>query len=755
MTVLKEPAFPDARELFIQLFSEAFGAEKAGFLYDQYRFEDIAHNSRQVDFLLEHDARRVAIELVEESDSSEDFRGDALADRLLKANSMTHLGWEVYRWAVRQMKQHPKDVKEELRLFLGPHPSFQEISDFLPPQRGRSLDCSDLELRDHQIRALAALEEMRRNRESIALICHATGMGKTVTAVMDAMRCGGRTLFLAHTRELVEQAAQTFERYWPEVSTGRFMDSLRESGTHVVCGSIQSVSRNLNCFSRTAFSYLIIDEAHHAAAESYRRVLAYFRPSFTLGLTATPDRADDRSILEIFRNTAHRLDLREAVELGELTPLRCIRVRTNIDLSDVRYNSIQYNQRDLERKLYVPGRNRLIVDTWEKFCQGRRTVIFCVSVSHARQIAGMLQDRGFAAAAVSGNMNSRERQRVQERFRRGDILVLCACDLLNEGWDCPEVEVLFMARPTMSRVLYTQQLGRGMRKSPGKDFLMVFDFVDNAGRFNCPCSLHRLLHLRDYRPGQYVAAPAALRVPEAALYQRGERPEALLDWPIQVQDYELVELFSWEEEARDMISQVEFVRQVSAQEETITRYLKEGKLKADLEVPMSGGRVFRYFSRETLQSSAEKFGWTIIGDDNRKEVFLDMVRQMTMSYSYKPVLLKAILRNADPEGRVKLSDLVSDFRGFYEDRRERGLVVEKPNSLYARKEYTDREVERNILQFPFARFEGMGLMRHTRTLGIIQVEETVWNFLTEEEKEEIVRICDRKLEEYYRRIGSS
>lgn len=231
------------------------------------------------------------------------------------------------------------------------------------------------------------------------------------------------------------------------------------------------------------FDYLIVDEAHHAAADTYQKVLSYFKPAFTLGLTATPERTDDNKvILEIFKNTAHKLDIQTAVEIGELVPIRCIRIHTNIDLTKVRFNSVQYNIRDLESKIYVPERNRLIVDTWLQYVRDKRTVVFCASVKHAEQIAELFREEGIRAAAVSGSMKQSERKEFQDKFVGREVQVLCACDLLNEGWDCPETEVLFMARPTMSKVLYTQQLGRGMRLFEGKESLMVFDFVDNASK---------------------------------------------------------------------------------------------------------------------------------------------------------------------------------------------------------------------------------------------------------------------------------
>lgn len=361
-----------AEDLFIELFSDTFGAEKAGYLYSQYHFYDIYQNSRYADFVLENGPRRIAIEIDDEASHNRQIVSSGkFYDDLLKQNSMVHLGWDVYRWAVRQMQMQPDVVKDELKIFLGNHPQFKAIEDYLPQQRGKALDGAKLELKNHQKEALDALAQMRAQHETIALLYHATGTGKTVTAVMDAKACGGRVLFLAHTQELVNQAAATFARLWPEKSVGRYMESLKESDTHIVCGSIQSVALHLDAFKDDDFDYLIIDEAHHASADTYQKVLAYFKPAFTLGLTATPERADDKSILEIFKNTAHKLDIQTAVEIGELVPVRCIRIHTNIDLTRVRFNSVQYNIRDLESNIYVPERNRLIVDNMAAVCTGQ------------------------------------------------------------------------------------------------------------------------------------------------------------------------------------------------------------------------------------------------------------------------------------------------------------------------------------------------------------------------------------------------
>ena len=201
-----------------------------------------------------------------------------------------------------------------------------------------------------------------------------------------------------------------------------------------------------------------------------------------------------------------------------------------------------------------------------------------------------------------------------------------------------------------------------------------------------------------------------------------------------------------------MISQMEFVRRVDVQSETIEKYLRDGRLIPDLVVPMSEHRTFKYFKEETLERYAKEYGWQLIDDKNRKELFMKMVEQMDMSYSYKPVLLKAVLKHADKNGRVKLENIVSYFKSFYESRRTAGLVVEKPNSIFAKGGYTGKEAERNILSNPFKRFEDMNMLRHTKTLGIIEVDSTVWKKLSDEDKANISIVCEKKLDKYYKLI---
>lgn len=734
-----------AEDRFIDLFCEAFGAENGEYVYLQYPVVDIYGNHRFIDFALNFPDGKVAIEVDGNTwHQPGKVSEEKYHDDLLKQNSIVYEGWKIYRWTSSQLERSPERVKDELITFLGQNPLFQYIEDALPPQQG-----STFALMDHQEEALAGLARMREENKSIALLYHATGTGKTVTAVSDAKKVGKRTLFLAHRHELVDQAMKAFRKIWPDVTVGRYEGSIREKDAYIVCGTIQSVAGNLEDFQPEDFGYLVIDECHHGTAETYRKVMSYFRPSFTLGLTATPERADGEDLLSVFQNVAHKLDLRSAVEQGTLVPVRCIRIKTNIDMRDVRINGFKYNTQDLESTIRVPERNQLIVDTWKEYVKDKPTVVFCASVTHAEEIAGRFREAGMDARCVSGGTNAKERKRILEGYEAGNIPILCACDLLNEGWDSPHTQVLFMARPTMSRTIYLQQLGRGMRKAPGKEFLMVFDFVDNANLFNMPYSLHRILGLKDYTPGGMAVGPKHAMHIDQDLFRQGQKPEALVDYPVHMTGYETVDLFNWQDKAKDMVSQIGFVQMVSAQNETIERYIRDGKIVPDMEVPVGEHRSFRFFEKDTVKKYAKEFGWTVITRDNMKAMFMDRVRQMTMSYSYKPVFLLSLLDNMDVSGSAKLEDVAADFARFYEERKERGLPPEKKECIFTKGGYTAKDVERLILSMPFKRFEDMHAVHHAKQLGIIQFYKSLYNQLTDEDFAQIRESSREALKRYF------
>ena len=737
-----------AEEKFVEIFCDTFGPDKANNLYVQYPFVDIYGGHRYIDFALENEDSKIAIEIDGETyHNPKKVSDNKYFDDLLKQNSMVYQDWKVYRWAYNQLVSQPEKVKDELVTFLGETPFFKTFQEYLPNQQGKIF-----ELREYQKEALDNLKKMRENGETIALLYHATGVGKTVTAASDAKEVGGRTLFLVNALKLADQAENTFAKIWKEATLGKYTGSEKTTDTKVIFATVQSISKNLLEFQPNSFDYIIVDECHHAAAKTYKKIFSYFKAKFILGLTATPERSDGEDMLNLFQNVAHKMDLETAVKKEILVPIRCIRIKTDIDLTNVRINGIKYNSQDLESKLFVPERNKIIADTYVNFVNGKKAVIFCASINHATEIAKLLLEQGVNAESVSGRDKPKVRNKVLNDYENGNINVLCACDLLNEGWDSPKTEVLFMARPTMSKTVYMQQLGRGTRKCKGKKDLLVFDFVDNANMFNQPYSLHRLLNIKEYHPLEYVLAPDYKKKLDKDLLRKGEKPTEFIDLPLNIYDYETVDLFNWQDEVKTMLSQKEFVRRVDVQSETVDRYVRNGDIKPDLSIPISENKTFNYYKDDTIIMYAKKYGWDLITPTNIKEKFMKFVEKMDMSFSYKHVLLKAVFDHVDEDGKIRIVDIVNYFIDFYEERKDNGLIAEKPNSIYQKGGYTEKDVERNIFSNPFKRFADMRFLEHSKNIEYIQINSNVFRKLSGTDIAHILQVCDEKLDMYYKRI---
>jgi superfamily II DNA or RNA helicase len=750
MAINERQAVASAPEdAFVELFAQVFGIAKVQLLVHEYPVEDLYGSGRSIDYALRTADQKIAFEIdgltwhLPDAISAEKFEDD-----LLRQNSLVHQGWRVFRWTDRELLQEPERVKEQLALFLESVPGILSFDEFLPKQTGEIL-----ELRQHQKEALQSLELTREQGKTIALLTHAQGAGKTIVAISDAKRLGGRTLFVAHRRELVLQAYDRLRELWPEATTGLFLGDVRDCEEHNLAASIQSIAEHLDDFTPPAFQYLIIDEAHHAAAPTYRRLLGFFQANFVLGLTATPDRADGQSILDIFRDCAHRLSLPEAVRRGELVPIRCFRVVTNVDLSRVRFNQVQYNHKDIEEAVIVPPRDRLIVDTYLNHVPGRKAVAFCVNVRHGESLADLFRHSGVPARSISGRMPRTDREKYLTQFHAGELRVLCACDILNEGWDCPDVEVLLMARPTLSKVIYMQQLGRGTRKAPGKECVIVIDFVDNSLRYNQSLSLHRVLGVSKYRPGGLVLAPHNQQREEEDAIGRGARPTAVIDIGLWAKDYQEIDIFNWQEAVAGMIPVTELEVELAASEGIVRRAIERQEIYPDHTVAL-GDRTYHYFSRDRIDEVPEALGLPKVAQHNIKEFFLQYAGdKMDMSASYKPVLLLAILSCADNHGRAKLDEVVAGFRRFYEDRKTAGLLVERPNSRMARvDQLDDAEAQRIMLDMPFEKFERRRYLRYDRDLAFVRFEPTLWRQLKPDDLVKLRAICQDSVKRYYERL---
>lgn len=346
-----------------------------------------------------------------------------------------------------------------------------------------------MELRPYQEEARRAVEKQWEDGIDKTLLVLPTGCGKTIVFAKiteDCVRSGERVLILAHRSELLEQAADKIEKSTGlKSSVEKAEESCLGSWYRITVGSVQTLMREkrLNQFSPDYFDVIIIDEAHHCISDSYRRILDYFNEAKVLGVTATPDRGDMKNLGQVFESLAYEYTMPQAIREGYLSPIKAMTIPLKMDLSGVSVQSGDFKAGDLgtalEPYLYQ------IADEMAKYCNSRKTVVFLPLVKTSQKFRDILSEKGFKAAEVNGE--SRDRAEILEDFEKGKYNVLCNSMLLTEGWDCPSVDCIAVLRPTKVRGLYCQMAGRGTRLCPGKDHLLLLDFLWHTER-------HELCH---------------------------------------------------------------------------------------------------------------------------------------------------------------------------------------------------------------------------------------------------------------------
>lgn len=346
-----------------------------------------------------------------------------------------------------------------------------------------------MELRPYQQEAKEAIFEQWDNGIKKTLLVLPTGCGKTIVfakVTEDCVRRGNRVLILAHRGELLEQASDKIRK-----STGlgcameKAEESCQGSWFRVVVGSVQTLMREkrLGQFPADYFQTIIIDEAHHCISDSYQRVLKHFPEAQVLGVTATPDRGDMRNLGAYFESLAYEYTLPKAIKEGFLSPIKALTLPLKIDMANVSVQAGDFKASDIGTALdpYLHS----IAEEMKKYCLEKKTVVFLPLVKTSQKFRDILNENGFQAAEVNGD--SQDRAEILEAFEKGAYNVLCNSMLLTEGWDCPSVDCVVVLRPTKVRSLYCQMVGRGTRLSPGKEHLLLLDFLWHTER-------HELCH---------------------------------------------------------------------------------------------------------------------------------------------------------------------------------------------------------------------------------------------------------------------
>ena len=335
------------------------------------------------------------------------------------------------------------------------------------------------QLRPYQEEARAAIHKEWDNGHRRTLLVLPTGTGKTIVfsaVTEDMVRRGGRVLILAHRGELLDQASdKLLKSTGLRCSVEKAEDSCLGTFERVTVGSVQSFMRpaRLEHFRKDYFKTIIVDEAHHALSEGYQRVLEHFAEANVLGVTATPDRGDMRDLGQYFDSLAYEYPLPQAIRDGYLCPIRAMTIPLKLDLSAVSIQSGDFRAAEVGSAL-DPYLEQIAVEM-ERTCRDRKTVVFLPLIKTSQKFRDILETHGFRAAEVNGQ--SEDRKEILRDFDAGKYDVLCNSMLLTEGWDCPSVDCIVVLRPTKIRSLYCQMIGRGTRLAPGKDHLLLLDFL--------------------------------------------------------------------------------------------------------------------------------------------------------------------------------------------------------------------------------------------------------------------------------------
>lgn len=332
-----------------------------------------------------------------------------------------------------------------------------------------------LELRDYQKECIDIIDNLQPGSYLIQM---ATGCGKTAT--FTNIKRKGRVLVLAHREELVTQPIKYYD-----CPVGIEMANHKSNNEPVVIASVMSLTHRLQKFKPDDFDMIITDEAHHAAARSYRKIYEYFRPRLHLGFTATPNRGDNVRLDDIFQDIIFERDIKWAIKNNYLSDIYCIRVNIGYDISKVARRMGDFAPGELEEVMNQDVLNNAIAEAYKKYAKGQ-TLIFATSVKHAEDIAKQIP------GAVAVTADTKNREELIRKFTNREIPVLVNCMIFTEGTDMPLVETVMIARPTSNNALYTQMVGRGLRLYPGKEKLVLIDLVGTTGKANL-CTAPSLL----------------------------------------------------------------------------------------------------------------------------------------------------------------------------------------------------------------------------------------------------------------------
>lgn len=549
---------------------------------------------------------------------------------------------------------------------------------------------SMFEPRGAQIEALYELKKTRLDGNDKALVVAATGIGKTYLAAFDS-REFNRVLFVAHREEILKQAYESFANVrtdkWLSVmadeeklvadkeeilehkvnnkttqayeyNMGFFKNSTKETKKDIIFASVQSLGKekylNERYFDKDYFDYIVVDEFHHAVSKNYQNIINYFNPKFMLGLTATPDRLDNKDVFSICDyNTVYEATLKTAIDKGWLVPFRYYGIYDeSVNYDKVEYKNGKYNEKELEKALSVNNRAELILRHYKKY-KSTRALGFCTSKSHAEFMAKYFNENGVPSCAVyssnEGEYNE-ERSIALKKLRDEDINVIFSVDMFNEGLDIKSIDMVMFLRPTESPTVFLQQLGRGLRKDKNKKYLNVLDFIGNFKKANLVPYL--LTGESKIRESNTTTIPSEEDYPE----------DCFIDF-----DFRLIDIFDRIKKATQKIEDKiveEFFR--------IKEYLGHTPSRTDMFTYMDEDLYINIKKKSKLNIFRDYISFLVKineYEDTLKDTlgheFIKFIETTSMSKTYKLPVLLAFYNNGNMKLKINDEDLYKSFKEFY------------------------------------------------------------------------------------------
>lgn len=583
-----------------------------------------------------------------------------------------------------------------------------------------------------QKEAMESLKQLREEGYNKAMVVLATGLGKTYLAAFFA-KAFHRILFVAHREEILHQAKRSFEKVISDKSTGLYYGPVKNPNADIVFASIVTLSmkRHLSAFKPTAFDLIIIDEFHHAAANTYQRVLEYFDPEFLLGITATPDRMDNKDIYGLCDgNVAYQMHFTEAIDKHWLAPFKYYGVYDETDYTKVKWLGTKYDREELLVVQLREDMAKKIMNAWEQHKQSR-TLVFCSSIKQATFLSDYFNRHGYKTVALHSGQIEVGRKDAISMLENGEIDAIFTVDLFNEGVDIPVIDTLLFVRPTESLPVFTQQVGRGLRRHQGKTHCTIIDLI-----------------------GNYRNADLKLRLFDT---RRNDQKKSKQVDPIPP---ELCEI-NLEVEVINLLKELAQKRQ-PRKEKLLYAYqvLKEelGRRPSYLELHLYGSAESKEYKQE-FRSYAGFLQWAEELTFEEKEVYekykswMEEVESTSMSKSYKMVVLLAMLERGIDNWHLPITpeEAAPFFKEYYKQKKYRMTIEFSKEKSKGAWLDDDNKLINQIKTMPMTKWSGS-------SKGLVEFADNEFKLTFEVNKEhqEILHrftkeICEYRLHEYFER----